>query len=153
MQSQFIIKNRKVLNENSYAGKEPSKIYLEDESARICCDFSAVDTSLIVTGISVAILGCEDETGLFRVQDFCTTPLHVPSIQKSNLRRGCIAVVSGNLTDLSNCRFSLLLDYLEGLIDVCTRKCYSLIDQYFRQQQSISDESYLLATPLESHNI
>lgn len=49
---------------------DTDKLIMEDELQRIVL-LSSLDVNLVVTGVVCAVLGCEDESGKFQVEDYC----------------------------------------------------------------------------------
>lgn len=102
--------------------------FLEDDSARIQLAFPAeglTPSRLFVTGVSVAVLGHENEKGIFEVADYCFAGTQdeegrqeaKPSVDSS------VALVSGvSFGPEKADNFTLLMDYLAGNIPVATEQ-------------------------------
>lgn len=94
--------------------------FLEDDSARVELQFptQTLPSLNFVTGVSVALLGTETESGTFMVEDWCFAGLDEASKPTDdNVKDGTIALVSGaNFSPKQALRFDLLHDLLTGSI-------------------------------------
>lgn len=97
--------------------------FIEDDSARIELDFSGKfqnPSSSLVTGVSLAILGVENEAGKFVVEEICLPGLespHRPTLRHQPVHHGTIAFISGaNFSSKQAFKFDLLRDLISGVI-------------------------------------
>ena len=105
--------------------------FLEDDSARIELAFpeaaSMQPSRLCVTGVSVALLGRENEKGAFEVTDYCLAGLDEETEMArdpvSTVEDSCVALVSGVSFGPERARdLMLLMDYLAGNIPAATEQ-------------------------------
>lgn len=102
--------------------------FLEDDSARIQLAFP-VDgmhpSRLFVTGVSVALLGHENEKGIFEVADYCFagTQEEGGRQERKPSAEASVALVSGVAFGPEKAdSFALLMEYLAGNIPVATEQ-------------------------------
>eukprot|EP00049_Salpingoeca_infusionum_P006353 m.105579 g.105579 ORF g.105579 m.105579 type:complete len:454 (+) comp13281_c0_seq3:73-1434(+) len=102
-----------------YVDPETDCLILEDQTGRIELG-GAVPTGRLVTGVVVALLGHEADSGEFIVQDTCYADLPVPKpLPKAGKPQGYVCLLSGlNIDARNQARFSLnlLIDYLNGFL-------------------------------------
>ncbi|KAI8921375.1 DNA polymerase alpha/epsilon subunit B-domain-containing protein [Powellomyces hirtus] len=96
---------------------EDDEFILEDESGRVSLTGSILKKTMLVTGIIIAVLGCETASGQFEVIDICypaLKPQIPPQIEIEADKY--VAVVSGlNVGDESyGLDLELLIDFLTG---------------------------------------
>lgn len=98
------------------------QIWLEDDLGRIKLQ---VNLEPLVTGVVCAVLGSENQNGVFEVEDVCYSELPIPKELKSE--ETWIAVCCGlRLSSSSNLFFCrLLFDYLSG--DLGSKSDYDLV--------------------------
>ncbi|TID14965.1 hypothetical protein CANINC_004636 [Pichia inconspicua] len=99
------------LRQSSYSDPETDKIWLEDESGRILLTGDVLTKKIIVTGLVVAVLGMEIESGIFHVVDIVyPEPAPQRDINLSENTAGKLLLTGGlNISDKSK------FDYLEIL--------------------------------------
>lgn len=104
-------KNFDDLRQSSYSDPETDKIWLEDESGRILLTGDILTKKIIVTGLVIAVLGMEIESGIFHVVDIVyPEPAAQREIDHSKNTTGKLLLTGGlNVNDKSK------YDYLEVL--------------------------------------
>ncbi|KAI9001649.1 DNA polymerase alpha/epsilon subunit B-domain-containing protein [Gaertneriomyces semiglobifer] len=95
---------------------EKDVVVLEDESGRVNLVGEILQRTLLITGIVIAVLGCENANGDFEVIDICYPELS-PQIEKPIIGQNAYVAIASGLSvgeDKLNLELDLLADFLSG---------------------------------------